>query len=168
MTVHLQEALARAAEWEKHHVPTVRPPHIDSSTEARVADAITGFAGSLRFVYAHTVWFGLWIFVNEGILLAVGLGIGPFDPFPFGLLTMVVSLEAIFLSTFVMIAQNRQAAVADARAQADYETNLRTEAEVARLLHLVRSLIEHHILTAEDIAEIADGGTRAEWSTEGA
>ncbi len=68
--------------------------------ENRVADRITGFAGSMRFVYIHVLWFGLWI----------GLGV---EAYPYGLLTMIVSLEAIFLSTFVMISQNR----ADARRQ---------------------------------------------------
>jgi uncharacterized membrane protein len=70
------------------------------SLENRIADRITSFAGSMRFVYIHIVWFGLWI----------GLGI---EAYPYGLLTMIVSLEAIFLSTFVMISQNR----ADARRQ---------------------------------------------------
>jgi uncharacterized membrane protein len=64
------------------------------SVQNRIADAITRFAGSMPFVYIHIVWFALW----------VGLGA---EPFPYGLLTMLVSLEAIFLSTFVMISQNR-------------------------------------------------------------
>jgi len=70
------------------------------SIENRIADRITDFAGSMRFVYLHVLWFGLWI----------GLGA---EKYPFGLLTMIVSLEAIFLSTFVMISQNR----ADAKRQ---------------------------------------------------
>jgi len=69
------------------------------SAALRLADAITTFAGSMRFVGLHVVWFGIWIGINL---------FGPrFDPFPFGLLTMIVSLEAIFLSTFVLISQNR-------------------------------------------------------------
>lgn len=76
-----------------------------------MAGKITDFAGSMRFVYLHAVWFAVWIIANSG-LPVVGLAIVPWDPFPFGLLTLVVSLEAIFLSTFVMIAQNRQSAVA--------------------------------------------------------
>ena len=92
-------------------------------TQDRVADAVTGFAGSLNFVYLHTVWFGIWIALNVGL---VGAGL-KFDKFPFGLLTMIVSLEAIFLSTFVMVSQNRQAARADVRAELDFETNLRSE-----------------------------------------
>jgi uncharacterized membrane protein/CBS domain-containing protein len=67
--------------------------------QSRVADAITGFAGSMPFVYVHVFWFAVWIVLN--------LSSAKFDKFPFGLLTMIVSLEAIFLSTFVMISQNR-------------------------------------------------------------
>jgi uncharacterized membrane protein len=89
----------------------------------RVADRITAFAGSLNFVYIHTVWFAVWILLNVG---ALGAAL-TFDKFPFGLLTMIVSLEAIFLSTFVMVSQNRQAERADIRSQLDFETNLRAE-----------------------------------------
>jgi uncharacterized membrane protein len=70
--------------------------------EDRLAHSITDFAGSMRFVYLHTAWFAVWVAMNAGLLVAMGLGVVPFDPFPFGLLTLVVSLEAIFLSTFVM------------------------------------------------------------------
>jgi uncharacterized membrane protein len=71
-----------------------------TSLQSRVADVITGFAGSMSFVYVHIVWFAFWVAL-------------PVEKYPFGLLTMIVSLEAIFLSTFVMISQNR----ADARRQ---------------------------------------------------
>src|SRR5437879_1148292 len=64
------------------------------SRQDRLSDALTAFSGSLTFVYFHAIWFGFWIVLNLG-----WLGIKPFDPYPFGLLTMVVSLEAIFLST---------------------------------------------------------------------
>jgi uncharacterized membrane protein len=89
----------------------------------RTADRITKFAGSMRFVYLHLVWFGIWIVLNVGL---AGLR-WEFDKFPFGLLTMVVSLEAIFLATFVMISQNRQGARADLRSEIDFENNLRAE-----------------------------------------
>jgi uncharacterized membrane protein len=97
------------------------------------ADAITRFAGSMAFVYLHVAWFTAWIVVNSGLLP----GVGAFDEFPFGLLTLVVSLEAIFLSTFVMISQNREAARSDIRAQLDFETNLRAEL-------LVRAIAERN------------------------
>jgi uncharacterized membrane protein len=146
----LQQALRHAAEWERHHKSAIAQPVLAadhrqrSPAQDRLAGRITDFAGSLQFVYLHTLWFGLWIVVNAGLVLAMGVGIVPFDPFPFGFLTLVVSLEAIFLSTFVMIAQNRQSAVADARAADDYAVNVRAEAEVAKLMHMLEALLEHH------------------------
>ena len=92
-------------------------------TEDRVADKVTGFAGSLNFVYIHTIWFAVWISINASVFGASLV----FDEFPYGLLTMVVSLEAIFLATFVMVSQNRQAARSDIRADLDFENNLRGE-----------------------------------------
>jgi len=71
------------------------------STQERLADIITEFSGRMAFAYFHIIWFGVWIIINLGFL-----GIKPFDPFPFGLLTMIVSLEAIFLAAFVLISQN--------------------------------------------------------------
>ena len=97
----------------------------------------------MLFVYLHTLWFVLWVVINAGLLVAMGIGVVPWDQFPFGLLTLIVSLEAIFLSTFVMIAQNRQSAIADSRAQLDYEVNVKAEREIARLTHLVEALIVH-------------------------
>jgi uncharacterized membrane protein len=94
-----------------------------SRTQDRVADAITGFAGSLQFVYLHSLWFGVWILLNIGLAGAALV----FDRYPFGLLTMIVSLEAIFLSTFVMVSQNRQAMRTEVRSQLDFEANLRSE-----------------------------------------
>lgn len=89
----------------------------------RVSDRITAFAGSLTFIYIHAAWFAAWIAVNVG---AFGRA-REFDKFPFGLLTMVVSLEAIFLATFVMVTQNRQGRRSDIRSDLDFETNLRSE-----------------------------------------
>ena len=126
--------------------------------EGTAADRITRFAGSMKFVYAHGVWFGLWIALNVGLA-----GIKrEFDKFPFGLLTMVVSLEAIFLATFVMISQNRQAARSDIRSQLDYENNLRSEiwaVHIGQALGVdadhVEEVIRRAILaTEEHIAEV--------------
>jgi uncharacterized membrane protein len=108
----------------KYHVPneSARWESLKRAQD-RAADRVTGFAGSLKFVYLHSVWFAIWVLCGIGIFGAAL----KFDPFPFGLLTMVVSLEAIFLSTFVMVSQNRQSARADLRAKLDFETNLRAE-----------------------------------------
>jgi uncharacterized membrane protein len=94
------------------------------SRQIRAADAMTAFSGSMPFVYIHVVWFGAWLLCNEGVFGKSLI----FDPYPFGLLTLIVSLEAIFLSTFVLISQNRQQERFDRRSQADYENDIRAEA----------------------------------------
>jgi len=102
------------------------------SLQERGADVITRFSGSMTFVYIHAAWFTAWIVVNLGLVR-----LPPFDPYPFGLLTLIVSLEAIFLSTFVLLSQNRQAALADHRADLDLQINLLAEYEITRILSLV-------------------------------
>ena len=97
--------------------------------EQRIADMISTFAGSMPFVYIHVVWFTIWIAANVGWLGASLV----FDPFPFGLLTMVVSLEAIFLSTFILITQNRQGARSEMRAEFDFRNNVRGEIWAAHI-----------------------------------
>ncbi|MFD8725699.1 DUF1003 domain-containing protein [Streptomyces sp. NPDC059629] len=110
----------------------------------RFADAITAFAGTMGFVYVHAVWFAVWIALNLSLF-------GPaevFDPYPFGLLTMIVSLEAIFLSTFVMVSQNRQAARENIRADLVFETNVRAEVwavHMGKALGLDPEQVEWHV-----------------------
>jgi CRP/FNR family transcriptional regulator, cyclic AMP receptor protein len=94
----------------------------------RVADWIAWFSGSMAFLLINAVWFIGWIAVNM-----FPLGIPAFDPFPFGLLTMIVSLEAIFLSCFVLISQNRQAEKDHVRSDVEYEVNIKAELEIAHL-----------------------------------
>jgi uncharacterized membrane protein len=81
------------------------------------------------------VWFAVWIAANVGIL-----PVEPFDPYPFGMLTTIVSLEAIFLSTFVLVSQNRQAAIAERRAELDLQINLLAEHEVTRMLAMLDAI----------------------------
>ncbi|MFD8217274.1 DUF1003 domain-containing protein [Streptomyces sp. NPDC059697] len=100
-------------------------------TQDRIADAITTFAGTMQFVYIHAAWFTVWIACNEGLFGQSAV----WDPYPFGLLTMIVSLEAIFLSTFVMVSQNRQAMREKVRADLDFETNIRSEVWSAHIGH---------------------------------
>jgi uncharacterized membrane protein len=113
---------------ETEHRPKIRDERIVlerriKHREDRIADAMTAFSGSMAFVYLHAAWFAVWLLLNLGVF-----GPAPvFDPFPFGLLTLIVSLEAIFLSTFVLISQNRQSGRADIRSELDYETNVRSE-----------------------------------------
>jgi uncharacterized membrane protein len=129
------------------------------STQSMVSDAITAFAGSMAFIYLHVAWFGFWILDNEGLFGSRAV----FDPYPFGLLTMIVSLEAIFLSTFVMISQNREARRADLRAALDFETDLRSEVwsiHIGRALGLDADEVERHVqrMIAASKHDLEDGG----------
>ena len=108
----------------------------NKTRQQRIADAITGFAGSMPFVYLHAVLFGGWLVVNTGIIP----GIEPFDPFPFVMLAMVASVEAIFLSTFVLVSQNRMQELADRRADLNLQISLLAERETTTLLGLVRDV----------------------------
>lgn len=94
----------------------------------RASDWLAWFSGSMPFLVLSTIWFVGWILINT-----YDLGIPHFDPYPFGLLTMIVSLEAIFLSIFVLISQNRQAEKDRVRSNIDYEVNVKAELEVAHL-----------------------------------
>jgi len=102
------------------------------SIAQRIADGITAVSGSMLFVLFNAVFFAIWLAVNNGLF-----GLKPFDPFPYGLLTTIVSLEAIFLSIFVLISQNRMQYESDRRAELDLQINLLTEYEVTRILRLV-------------------------------
>ncbi len=105
------------------------------SLQERVADVITDFSGRMRFVYLHLAWFALWILANSG-----AMGIKPFDPFPYSLLTMVVSLEAIFLSAFVLITQNRMSLEAERRADLHLHVDLLAEHEITRALCMLDAI----------------------------
>ena len=109
---------------------------IRSTTIERVADVIAEFSGSILFLILNAGWFAAWITWN---LIP---GIPHFDPYPFGFLTMVVSLEAIFLSIFVLVSQNRQGAKDRLRADAEYEVNLKAELEITHLHEKVDFLTE--------------------------
>ena len=111
-----------------------------------LADGLNEIAASTPFLLIHVVWFLLWIPWNLGLL-----GLEPFDPFPFGLLTMVVSLEAIFLSIFVLMSQKRESAIAELREELMLQVNLRMEEEVTKTLQLVAGLYTRlgHVM-AED------------------
>ena len=117
----------------------------------RLADAITAFSGRMIFVYAHILWFGLWFVLNTG-----RFGVPPFDPFPYGLLTMVVSLEAIFLATFVLISQNRLSAEAEHRADLDLHIGLLTEHELTRVLQMLDIMQDKMGIENHADSELAD------------
>ncbi|MFL6464630.1 MAG: DUF1003 domain-containing protein [Bryobacteraceae bacterium] len=100
----------------------------------RVSDVIANFVGSMVFVVIHVVWFAIWAVVNIGVL---GFS-WKFDPYPFQLLCMLVSLEGVLLSTFVLIKQNRMSQRADQRSHLDLQVNLLAEKEITKVLQMQR------------------------------
>jgi uncharacterized membrane protein len=131
-TVRLRQMATRNANEEAEGKLTVLE---------RITDVIAEFSGSLPFLALHAAWFLVWIGLNTipGLLA--------FDPFPFGLLTMCVSLEAIFLSVIVLLSQNRQSEKDRIRADVDYEVNLKAELEVSHLHEKVDHL--HSVLLSK-------------------
>ena len=111
----------------------------------RIADWIAWFSGSMQFLILNAIWFITWIALNQ---LPFGV---QFDPFPFGLLTMIVSLEAIFLSCFVLISQNRQAQKDKVRADIEYEVNIKAELEIAHLHEKTDRIYENMMARFEKI-----------------
>ena len=119
----------------QHPVVVAQQTHRAADLQLRIADTITAFAGSMPFVYIHAVLFALWMLFIES------------DPWP--KLTLIVSLEAIFLSTFVVIGQNRQAAFQQAKADHDFneqELELKTNTEITRAIHQLTSELHRRLL----------------------
>src|SRR4051794_2969559 len=125
----------------------------EATAEERIAEAITRFTGSMRFVYLHLAFFGFWIVANLGWLP----GIPTWDE-SFVVLAMMASVEAIFLSTFVLISQNRMAAAADTRADLDLQISLLAEHEVTKLVKLVSEIAERLDIKSEVGPELREIG----------
>lgn len=106
----------------------------DRAPSDRIAEVIARFCGSMTFVWVHVVWFGGWIVIN------VLPGIRHIDPFPFTFLTLVVSLEAIFLSTFILISQNYDARINEKRNHLDLQINLLSEQENTKMLTILKQI----------------------------
>jgi uncharacterized membrane protein len=121
-----------------------------------IAVRVTTFAGSTPFLVFHVLWFTGWILTNSGAIP----GITPFDPFPFSFLTLVVSLEAIFLTLLVLMSQNRMTKVADKRAHLDLQINLLDEQETTMILRMVQKISRH--LGLEEVTDTAANDLSAE------
>lgn len=119
--------------------------------QERLASAITRFSGSMRFVYLHLLLYGGWILANTGWISAIR----PWDS-SFVILAMVASVEAIFLSTFILITQNRMAAAADRRAELDLQVSLLAEAEITKLVQLVSEMAERMQVPAAEEPEVEE------------
>lgn len=110
----------------------------------RIADFLTDSFGTIAFLALNTFLFFLWIFLNSNVIS----DFTPFDPYPYGMLTMVVSLEAIFLSVIVLISQNRAAKMADLREEIDFQVNVTAEQEITQILKMIER-IEKKLLVKE-------------------
>src|SRR5438270_109901 len=122
-----------------------------ANSEERLARAITRFSGSMRFVYFHLLLYGVWIVANLGWIPRLN----PWDP-SFVMLAMVASVEAIFLSTFILITQNRMAAAADRRAELDVQISLLAEAEITKLVELVAQIAEKMNVPGAEAEEVEE------------
>jgi uncharacterized membrane protein len=122
----------------------------------KVADWISEFSGSIPFLMIHIVLFAIWILLNVSPL--AGTRIGGFDPFPFGLLTLVVSLEAIILSVFVLLSQNRQVSRDRVRNDIEYDVNMKAELEVAELHKKLDYMSEQVLARLERLERKSNGG----------
>jgi uncharacterized membrane protein len=120
---------------------------VDRSVGARIGDAIARHAGRMWFIALHIGWFGVWIVLNLKHEKA-------FDPFPFSLLTMIVSLESIFLSLFILMSQNRSGIQADQRNHLDLQINLLAEEENTKMLLMLQALCRHHKLAIGNDPEL--------------
>ena len=106
----------------------------------RVVDTITGFCGKIAFIWVHVLWFSAWMVYNFLPHLPKGWR---FDPYPWPLLLMIVNLEAIFLSTFILISQNRQNRLAERRSHLDLQINLLSEQENTKMLMMLEAIVHH-------------------------
>ena len=127
----MEQNVRAVARLERQHL-------LERSTADRISDALTKATGSTPFIVLHALFFAAWILVNTG---SVGR-LAPFDRYPFSFLTLVVSLEAIFLSLFVLMSQNRMTRIAEQRARLDLQIDLLAERELTMLLRMLRALCE--------------------------
>jgi uncharacterized membrane protein len=127
------------------------------SMAARIGDIIATHAGKMWFIVVHVIWFAIWIVLN---LRAHAKS--TFDPFPFSLLTMIVSLESIFLSLFILMSQNRSGVQAEQRNHLDLQINLLSEDENTKMILMLQAPCKHHKLSIADDPEIVALAKRTE------
>jgi uncharacterized membrane protein len=141
-------------------VELAREAHDDRTAIDRLTDAVAHVAGSTSFIVLHAIWFAAWIVLNTTRIA--------FDPFPYSLLNLVVALEAVFLTSVVLMTQNHMTRLADRRAHLDLQVNLLAEQELTAMLHMLHGLCTHagvhvairdervqQLLTETDIRQIA-------------
>ncbi len=147
-----QSAPAEPPSTAQHNIDTVVRLEEEIARERswgdRVADAIASFSGTITFALLHVAWFALWVVINTKLIP----GVPAFDPYPFQLLAMLVSLEAVLLSTFVLIKQNRMGLRADRRSHLDLQINLLSEKEVTKVIQMLER-ISARLGAAEEVVD---------------
>lgn len=123
------------------------------SPAEKLADFMTSNFGSFSFLVVNTLWFGVWIFINLGYATPT---IAIFDPYPFGLLTMIVSLEAIILSIFVLVSQNREQKINDLREEIDLEVDVVSESEITKVLEILVKIAKKNNIDLSKDEELLD------------
>lgn len=113
----------------------------------KVSDFFVSLMGSMPFLVFHVVWFAVWFAVNLGAVP----GVAAFDPFPFGVLTLIVSSEGVFLAIFILISQNRMTRQSDKRAHLDLQVSMLTEQEMTMMLRMQQRLCEHLGVEVESV-----------------
>ena len=112
----------------------------------RIADALTQSFGTVSFLLINAFFFLFWLLANAGLL-----GVPAFDPYPYNLLTTVVSLEAIFLAIIVLMSQNRAGKIADIRQKMDFEIDVVAEQEITKIIQMLEKIHQHHGIKTRDI-----------------
>ena len=118
----------------------LRLESLESTPSERIAERIAAFTGSMFFIWLHVVWFALWIIFN---IRWPWIRFQPVDPFPFTFLTMVVSLEAIFLSAFILMSENRQGRLGDRRSRVNLQVDMIAEREITKLMEVLVEIRDH-------------------------
>lgn len=139
-----QEISARATTESAHQnirtIARLEQEAIDTRSRGeKISDVFTRFMGSMGFVLFHLVWMGSWFLINLGAIP----GIEPFDPFPFGILTLIVSAEGVFLAIFVLISQNRMGRLANQRSHLNLQISLLAEQETTKILQRLKAISDH-------------------------
>lgn len=138
---------------QHHHIKSFQASaNAQRGVFGQLADFLTTWFGSIAFLLTNIVWFCLWIIVNLNVIPTIPA----FDPYPFGLLTMIVSLEAIILSIVVLMSQNRASHIADVREEMDLQLDVITEKEITKIMELVVKLAERQQLDLKSDKTLAE------------
>lgn len=153
------QATTQSAQQNIRTIAKLEHEAIDQRTRGeRVSDAITRFMGSMTFVVLHLIWLGVWFAVNLGAIPDVK----PFDPFPFGILTLIVSTEGVILAIFVLISQNRMSRLSNQRAHLNLQISLLAEQETTKILQKLQAISDRLDIPGDEVSERLSQDTHLE------